>query len=481
MLDLTGRLPLPADVEEFVASKATNKRSQLIDKLLDSEAFCKHWGKYWHDVIVSRATDGRIKRGGLTRSFETWLADQVRVRRNWGEIATAMMTASGQVKYNGEGNNETAASVYLLCHSGAEAAVERAAETSRVFLGIQIQCAQCHDHPSDMWKRNQFHELTAFYSRVSDRLVRDTSAPAGQIRFLGVELVSRPRGEHQMPGQDDPKKITLTHPRFLTGETIARGSSDETRRKALADFVTSKENYWFSAAFANRVWGELMGQGFYQPVDNMGPLQQATYPEVLLSLAAHFRNSNYDIRDTYRIIMNTEAYQRQTRLGESVFDHLHFAALYPKKLSADALWESLNSVLGQMQLGQQFRPQGPGARFAGRFGLEGQFKETFEYDPSTRSDEIEGSVPQALMLMNNPQINQKVRANGDTILARILNSHSNNDDALKMLYLRTLARKPTTRELETCREHIAGVGSRGEAFEDILWSLINSTEFQTKR
>jgi hypothetical protein len=477
-LDLTGKLPLPADVEEFVASQATNKRSQLIDKLLASDEFARHWAKYWHDVIVSRATDMRIKRQALTRAFEEWLAGEMKEKHNWGQMAREMITASGEMKYNGEGNAENGAAIFLLCHQGQEAAVERAAETSRVFMGIQIQCAQCHDHPSDIWKRNQFHELTAFYARLRERPIRNANGQG----FQGIELFSPPRGgEHQMPGLDDPKKTTLMHPRFLTGERLTPSQSDAERRKALAAYVTDKNNYWFSAAFVNRTWGELMGQGFYNPVDNMGPLQQATYPTVLVRLAAHFRATDYDIRELYRVVMNSNTYQRQMRLGDTTNEHLHFAGSYPKKLSATSLWESLNNVLGQLQGGAGPRPQGPQARFAGRLGVQGQFMDVFEFDPSTKADEVEGSVPQALMLMNNPAINGKIRAGSDTILGKILHAYPDDAEAIKMVYLRTLARKPTAHELATCREYVASVGNRGEAFEDLLWSLINSTEFQTKR
>jgi hypothetical protein len=128
-----------------------------------------------------------------------------------------------------------------------------------------------------------------------------------------------------------------------------------------------------------------------------------------------------------------------------------------------------------------FAPKkGPG-RFGGAFGLEGMVKQEFGYDPSTRSEDIEGSVAQALMLMNNPQLNQKIRATGTNLLARVLKSYPKDDEALTVVYLRALARTPTDREMERCQSYIQRVGNRAEAFEDILWVLVNSTEFQTKR
>ena len=477
-LDLTGKLPLPADVLDFVRSSDPNKRSRLIDELLASDDFCRRWARYWHDVIVSHATDPRIRRFGMTQAFENWLADQLRNGRNWGEIARAMITSTGQLRYDGQGEPDDAAAVFLLCHFGRTAAVERAAETSRVFLGIQIQCAQCHDHPSDMWKREQFHELAAFFSRLRERPIREGR------RTIGFRLVPLPRGEYRMPDKDNPRTGTRMHPKFLTGESVDRYLPDHERRQALADWITSKDNYWFSAAFVNRVWGQMMGQAFYDPVDRMGPLQEATYPDILLALAASFRATDYDIRELYRTIANTRTYQRRIRLGDSPQEHLYFAAVYPSRLPADALWQSLVNVLGSLDTARSaFRRgrAGAAARFRRRFTPERQFKETFDFDPSIKADEVEGTIPQALFLMNNPLLHSKMQARGNTILARLLTAYPSNDDAITMLYLRTLARKPTMNELAKCRRYIRRVGKRGEAFEDILWALINSTEFQTKR
>jgi hypothetical protein len=183
----------------------------------------------------------------------------------------------------------------------------------------------------------------------------------------------------------------------------------------------------------------------------------------------------------FRVILNTHAYQRQIRLGESTDQHLHFASAYPTQLRADAVWESLTNVLGQMGgPGANRPPQGIG-QLGIRPGLEGEVKRLFEYDPSLKADEVEGTIPQALLLMNNPQINNSIQARGTNLLGRILDSYSSDDDAIQILYLRVLARKPTASELAKCQKYIKKIGKRAEAFEDLLWALLNSTEFQTKR
>ncbi len=473
-LDLTGRLPMPADIKEFVADKDPNKRAKMIDQLLASDDFARHWALYWRDVINSRVTDPLIK-VQFTANFEIWMTEQLKANRKWSDITRDIIAATGELRNTEVDKNGQA--YFLISRRGADATTEIAAETSRIFLGIQIQCAQCHDHPSDVWKRKQFHEFAAYFARYRQFPIRDG------MRIVGAEVKSIGFGEHRMPDKEDPKKGTVMQPRFIDGKAPEakgfRGLSDLERRKALAEAVVSKQNPWFAGAFVNRIWGELMGQAFYQPIDDLGPEKEAFLPDVLARVAGSFRGADYDVKQLFRDLMTSETYQRQIRPGESPDQHLLFAAHSMAPLNANALWQSLVDTLGQM--GPIPRPGpgfGPFARFA---GLEATFKQEFGYDPSTKPAEVEGSVSQALLLMNNPTINQKIQAKGTNLLARILASYSEDDEALRMVYLRTLARRPTDRETARCREHLRTASSRAEGYEDILWALINSTEFQMKR
>jgi hypothetical protein len=466
-LDLTGKLPTPQEVSAFAANTGTSKRAQLIDQLLDSDDYARHWARYWRDVIGARVTD---RRGLLlARAFEEWMTTQIKANKSWAEITRAILTADGSARYDEPAKNSNGQAYFLLSHLGADAANDRAAETSRVFLGITIRCCQCHDHPFDQWKQVQFHELAAYYARLKERPIRND-----EKKVVGLELFAAPKGEHEMSEKNDPNKSFTVHPVFLDGKATAKNLPDKERRQALANAVIDKNNYWFAGAYANRVWGELIGQSFYEPLDDMGPGKDVVFAPVLVRLAAAFRATNYDMKGMLRVIANTQAYQREIRPGASTDEHLHFAAAYPKQLPADALWEALNAALGGMP-----RPGGAEAkgRPMARFGLEAEFKRLFEFDPSVKADEVEGSIAQALMLMNNPAINNRIPAP----LNKLLSEHPKDDDAIKALYLHTLARKPTDRELNKCQAYVKNVGNRREAFEDLLWALINSTEFQTKR
>ncbi|HZY86171.1 MAG TPA: DUF1549 domain-containing protein, partial [Gemmataceae bacterium] len=341
-LDLTGRPPTPEQVSNFVANKAPDKRARLIDRLLDSDAYARQQARYWREVLLARATATQVfLRLARAPALERWLYEQFKANRPWAEIARALVTAEGGLDY-GNPDKANGAAAFLLCHIGPGAADERAADTARIFLGIQLQCAQCHNHPTDVWKRDQFHELAAFYGRTRERLRRDGM-------MVNVSLGSSFVGEHRMPDLNRPGRSTLKNPRFLAGAALPEGRPDEARRQALADALTSRDNYWFAAAYVNRLWGELLGQSFYQPVDDMGPLKEAHFPAVLARLAAGLQASDYDTKQIARAVLNSAAYQRQVRLGKATDEHLQFAAAYPARLKAEALWASLAQALGPLE------------------------------------------------------------------------------------------------------------------------------------
>jgi hypothetical protein len=553
-IDIAGRSPSASEVTLFGLDPDDRKREKVVDRLLASRDYAENWARYWRDVISLRATEPRSRIG--QRAFEDWLVDQLSTGKNWSEICTALLTATGDVRENG--------ATHLFFAHAAEAD-EVASEVSRIFLGIQIQCANCHDHPTDQWKRDQFHTLAAFFPRVQLRPKRADgplefeiaslavpNGPGGRmqagrpqldeirenperlIRLLdrdGDELISReesqrgPGGgqlfgrvleigdankdgkmsaeefknlpapmqqtgrgspEHYMPDLQNPSsKGTLMEPSFFlaTGDKFASGMDDLERRRAISRLLTSRDNPWFAKSFVNRIWFELNGEAFVMPVDDMGPGRDEKYPKVLETLAAGFVASDYDIRWLLKTIVSTTAYQRKV-VGRDPKSPLPLmAAAVPSRLRADELFDSLVRVLGlESSLGQYAtRPvAGAGQRF-GDFTPRGQFHTLFVTDPSAMPDEITGTVPQALFFMNSDIVNNAGRAQGRTRLADLIAKHKDDDDLFREMYLMVLSREPSDRELEVCRKYVRTVPSRNEALEDIHWSLVNSTEFLSKR
>lgn len=475
-LDLIGQTPTPDDVLAFSLDPDETKRARIIDQLLEDEAFGENWARYWRDTIMYRRVEPRAALA--INALEEYLRDQLNSNAGWDRIATDFITATGDIRENG-------AAALIMAQAGKPEDV--VAEVSRIFLGIQIQCAQCHDHPTDRWQREQFHELAAFFPRVAIRARRD-----GEKRSFEVSVNDQARRrrrnnnnnnrnigtpEHFMPDLDDPSSQgTKIQPVFfLTGEDLPFGTRDADRRGTLAEWITAPENPWFAKAFVNRVWAELAGEGLCEPVDDMGPDREGIAPATLELLATAFADSNYDVKWLFRTIMATRTYQQDSRTRRD-FDDPPLEANCPQRLRADQLYDALAGALG---IADRRTPRGGGAY--GRGGPRAAFNLAFGFDPSEPRGEVKSSVQQALLMMNSPLVNQPINARRNGRLSAILKSHTDDRDAISELYLLTLSRAPSSDEVQKCLRYIRQVDNRGEAFEDLQWALVNSTEFLHRR
>jgi hypothetical protein len=252
-LDLIGRQPTPDELAAFLLDTAKTKRAIAVERLLASPEFGSNWASYWSDVIGYRVPPPELTFLDYTL-FEQWLADRINQNAPWDQTVRAILVASGKVKDHPE-------ATFVGFH-GADT-TRLATETARVFLSLQIGCAQCHDHPFDEWKREQFHELAAYFVRSSAKMPWNDSSE--------IEVKDKGKGEYEMPNVADPtKKGTMMVPTFLNGAKLESGKSDIERRTELANVVANGTNPWFAKAYVNRVWARLMGRGFYEPVDDIG-------------------------------------------------------------------------------------------------------------------------------------------------------------------------------------------------------------------
>jgi hypothetical protein len=465
-IDLTGKTPTPDEIKTFLADTATDKRGRLIDRLLASEPYAVNWGRYWRDVLTYHTpASGNYLRWQL---FDAWMVEQVRKNRRWDEIVTALVTAEGV-------DDECAPVNYLTAQFGNP--VEIAATTSRVFLGVQIQCAQCHDAKTEPWKREQFHELVAFFGRA--RIVQHKDV-AGRGTPYAIE--GRDDGQYQMTDKKDPKRLIAMTPRFLTGESVSLDANDRERRAALARLMTSPKNPWFAKAYVNRMWTSLMGWGFYPGLADLGGPITPQFPEALDLLAKKWTASGYDMRWLFRTVALTEAYQRRLQPRPAVGSPAP-PAVCPNRLRPEQVFEALVRALGFDENDKTIPAPAPSSAPAvsRHTGLRNMVYQAFKIDPSLPPEEVQGTIPQALLMMNSVLVNTYTAARGQTFLAEALKTDRTDDDIVTALYERTLSRKPKAEEMATCRRYIKKVGDRKEALEDIFWGLVNSTEFVTKR
>ena len=321
-----------------------------------------------------------------------------------------------------------------------------------------------------------------------------------------------PRARYTMPDLADPAKSIPMKPRFLFASEgspkVPDGLAPAQLRELAASYITGQDGPWFARAYVNRIWTVLMGEGFYELVDDIGPERSVKGEEILFPLADQWRAGGYDVRWLFRTILNTQAYQRRARSSSSPAGLAQMAAVCPSRLRADQIFEALAVALDLPREGDpapaaapktvvQASAGGPksGKKAAEAAGLAGAvdrkgrapanlrqpFDKLFGVDPSTLPDEVLGTIPQALFLMNGPIVHARTSARPDAPLGRILARSSSDREALDALYLRVLSRKPNAKELEVVGGYLARSADRAEAFEDVYWSLINSTEFLSRR
>lgn len=466
-LDLTGKLPTPEETRAFVADSAADKRAQLIDKLLDSDAYATNWGRYWRDVITYHTpASGNYLRWQL---FDKWWTEQLHRNRPFDQVVTALVTATGI-------NDEQAPVNFLTSMYGNP--VEIAAVTSRVFLGVQIQCAECHNAKTEPWKREQFHEFAAFFGRAKIIQHKDVEG-----RNTPYAIEGRADGQYRMTDKRNPDRLIDMQPKFLTGESVSIDAGDEERRAALARFMTSPKNPWFARCYTNRMWTSLMGWGFYPSVNDLGSTEiQPRYPELLDSLAKEWSAGGHDVKWLFRTIMLSRAYQTQFQAPPSSSE-LTAPGVCPVRLRPEQIFDNLVRVLEFDETDKTIPAPaaGSGPMVARHTGTRHMVYQAFKENPSTPAGEVHGTIPQALLMMNSTLVHTYTTATGKTVLAGLLADKKSDADIVTALYDRTLARKPSKDEQAVCAKYIAKVGSREEALEDIFWALVNSTEFLIKK
>jgi hypothetical protein len=481
-LDLTGRPPTAAQAVAFLDSKDENKRAKLIDELLESPNYGKHFGIIWSDLITKRDENNRTLR---TDPFKAWLADNFNKGRPWGEVVTEMVTANGDT-------DKVPPAVFVAANRCMNnfAPDKMVDTTTLLFMGVQLQCAQCHKHPFIAgWKQEDFWGLAAFFSQTRTAgggnqnqgaaiTVSDTGANTARGGGMGAR---RPTGATiEIPDPTNPRRRTgkFVSAKFFQGEE-PKLTDKEKFRANFAAWLTAPENKFFASATVNRLWAHFFARGLVNPIDDFQEGNPPTHPEVLAMVTKEFNASGQDLKHVVRIICNTKAYQRTSRpLTGNAEDDKLYSHLRVKVMSAEVLYDSLTQAMEVQELSQGIRGFGrPGGGGGGRGaptgGSRGEFVRFFTTkEEGDDPDEFSLGVPQFLRLMNSAQFNS-----GAPVVTRLMKDDAPRDKVIEGLYLDTLSRRPTEAEAKKLGEYAAKKSKAKDGYDAVLWVLLNSAEF----
>ena len=473
-LDVLGQIPDSATVEKFLSEKDAGKRQKLVNELVEDPRFVRHMTTVWANVLIGRNAPDRTSRPGL----EKFLRESFARNRPWNEIVFDLLTAEGHFEQNGAVN-------FILGQltgnpNRDDYAVEATAKATKIFLGMQVQCTQCHDHPFNDWKQNQFWEFNSFLRQVRRRDVDKYDPASGRNVDDYSELVRR---DYEGPVYFETRQglMKVAYPKYFEKE-IDSGKKTNRRQQLAEVMAKSDANQQVARAFVNRTWGQFFGYGFTRPVDDMGPHNPPSHPELLHFLTAEFVKSGYDVRVLVKWITSSEAYHLTSQFNAkneidnpSIGEIPLFSHMYVKALTVEQLYDSLIVATNADQSGK-------GSYEESQRQKEMWLREFMRIFGGNDEDEptlFSGTIPQALMLMNGDLTRQAISTDKGGFLAAVLSSPKMRSDnqRIQALYVAALGRVPTRGEYGKIERVMKQAPSPVVAYQDLYWALLNSNEF----
>jgi hypothetical protein len=450
-LDITGLLPTVEEHQAFLADSAPDKRARLVERLLARKEFSEIWALKWATLLMVKTTPEVSYKSMFL--YSNWLTNQISNNVPLDKLVQELLAASG-------GTFRSPATNYFQIERDT---LKTAENVAQVFMGMRIQCAQCHNHPFDRWTMDDYYGFAAFFAQIGRKQADDYRETI--VFNSGGGDVNHPVGGRKM----DPK--------FLGGDVAQLAGSD--RREVLGRWLASSQNPFFATSVANRVWAHFFGIGIVEPVDDIRVSNPASNPELFQALGARLTEYNYDFKRLVADICASHAYQRATARNDSNrHDEKNFAHGRLRRIPAESLLDCISQVT---ETQDKFQGLPLGARAVqiadGQSGT--YFLTTFGRSPRQTVCAAEAStdptLSQALHLINGDTVEQKVRSG--PVLARLLAAGQTPEQVVETLYVKCLARRPTAGELERLRPLWAGASDPLPALQDVFWSLLNSREF----
>ena len=469
-LDLAGRIPTEAELNTYLNNSSEQRDQELVDQLIDSPAFALQWSTTWTRLLVGRAPNERVDRLALQK----YLHGVAELNRSWSNVVEEMIAAKGNPHQNGAAN-------FLVAHLNNQA-VPATAFVAKTLMGYQIQCSQCHHHPFYALSQKEFWELNSFFKQAVVTQV-DQPQEAAPSYLLQDRPTAGPTYYETRFGV-----MHAAFPKYNGQEVI--DDEKTSRREQLADLLTAGEDPLIAQAFVNRTWSMLFGYGFTQPVDDLGPHNPATHPELFSTLSRSFVACDYDIKRLYRWICLSEPYRLSSQMiAENREDNPSqgtppaFSRMYFKSLSPEQLYDSLQAVAGELDERNQQWPQ----HVTERDQWVSQFVSSYENDENDEEDHFDGTISQALVLMNGNLVDQTIHTEKNVLLKDLVNKSISDQKKFERICLTVLSRKPRPQEVALFRQIQASLRDvkspvvrqelLASRLSDLLWAYLNSSEF----
>jgi hypothetical protein len=477
-INATGVLPTAEETRAFLSDKSSAKRDKLIESLLRRPEFVDYWTYKWSDLLL--VSTKQLKPPAVW-SYYNWIRNKVAQNTPWDVFARKVITAQGSTLENG------AANFYVL-HDDPRAMSETA---SQAFLGMSINCAKCHNHPMEKWTNNQYYQMANLFARVR---TKTGSGEGDNVIFVANsgDLVRPLTGKPQPPTPLDGKPLPIDSP--------------QDRRNALADWLVSRDNPYFSRAIVNRVWANFMTVGLVEAVDDMRVTNPASNEKLLSALANYLANQKFDLKALMRLIMQSETYQRASEsTPQNSADTRFYSHHYPRRLMAEVLHDAvaqITAVPTQFSVDRRNAKAGIGEKYPFGFRAiqlpdtqtDSYFLKAFGRPEREKTCEcertVEPSVTQVLHIANGDTINKKLESKNCRI-TKLLADKASDKKIIEDLYLNALSRYPTGIERQKLLKALAPAGSskrekekmpnsdseRRAIIEDIYWAVLSSREF----
>jgi len=467
-LDTVGMLPTPEQLHRFLNDSRPNRRARLIDELLDSEDYTRHWLVKFEDWFRNNQLHSQGRSMGV---FKDWVRDWIGSDRPYDEVVRELLTSTGDTMVNPAANFWHPATDFMLKEFSV---IKVTPSVTRLFLGVRVECAECHNHPLENFTQDDFYGFAAFFSRLG---VKHGYGEYRRTWFLKDE------GEVEHPVTKKPMA-----PKFLAG-TRPEIAEDADRRQVLAEWIISPENPFFARATVNRIWHEYFQTGIVEPFDDFRSTNAPSNPELLDRLAEYFIEKGYRFKPLHRLILNSRTYQlKSDKSGQTPLEKMLFASYAPRQLSSEVLLDAIVQTSG---VDHVFLAAGPLQTYpAGTSAKDIYLPDGPDYFLQTfgtpRRDIIQDrakspTLAKSLHMMNGKTVREKIEAR-DNVLGKLIAAGASDAEIAAELYERAYSRRPTVQERETMArflsdEAAAGRGRR-RALENFLWAVLNSKEFQ---